>query len=121
MPISSLWQRLAIKEPLAAIIGKMLGGEDAKYPGSKNAVITKNSDNDELYGAINITNGGVKIYRSVGLTSGVKVGSEANKAQYFAGTFITGNYSWDHGGGIMSNGDLYLGQPADTYVYQALS
>lgn len=105
------------KEPLAAIIGKMLGGGDAKYRGSK-----ERSDNDELYEAITIpANGGVKIYRSVGLTSDVEVGSdEANKAQDAATTFITGNYSWDHGGGIMSNGDLYLGQPADTYVYPSL-
>lgn len=104
-------------EPIAAVIGKMLGGGDAKYRGSK-----ERSDNKELYEAITIpANGGVKIYRSVGLTSDVIAGSEeANNAQYFAGTFITGNYSWDHGGGIMSNGDLYLGQPADTYVYPSL-
>lgn len=111
------------KEPLAAIIGKMLGGEDAKYRGSKERSDNKeSSDNDELYEAITIpANGGVKIYRSVGLTSDVEVGSdEANKAQDAATTFITGNYSWDHGGGIMSNGDLYLGQPADTYVYPSL-
>lgn len=111
------------KEPLAAIIGKMLGGGDAKYSGSKERSDNKEpSDNDELYEAITIpANGGVKIYRSVGLTSDVEVGSdEANKAQEAAGTFITGNYSWDHGGGIMSNGDLYLGQPADTYVYPSL-
>ena len=111
------------KEPLAAIIGKMLGGEDAKYRGSKERSDNKEpSDNDELYEAITIpANGGVKIYRSVGLTSDVEVGSdEANNAQDAATTFITGNYSWDHGGGIMSNGDLYLGQPADTYVYPSL-
>ncbi len=111
------------KEPLAAIIGKMLGGEDVKYRGSKERSDNKEpSDNDELYEAITIpANGGVKIYRSVGLTSDVEVGSdEANKAQDAATTFITGNYSWDHGGGIMSNGDLYLGQPADTYVYPSL-
>lgn len=111
------------KEPLAAIIGKMLGGEDAKYRGSKERSDNKEpSDNDELYEAITIpANGGVKIYRSGGLTSDVEVGSdEANKAQDAATTFITGNYSWDHGGGIMSNGDLYLGQPADTYVYPSL-
>lgn len=104
-------------DPIAAVIGKMLGGGDAKYSGSK-----ERSDNKELSEAINIpANGGVKIYRSVGLTSGVQVGSEeANNAQKAAGTFITGNYSWDHGGGIMSNGDLYLGQPADTYVYPSL-
>ena len=110
-------------DPIAAVIGKMLGGGDAKYRGSKERSDNKEpSDNNELYEAINIpANGGVKIYRSVGLSSGVTAGSdEANKAQEAAGTFITGNYSWDHGGGIMSNGDLYLGEPADTYVYPSL-
>lgn len=110
-------------DPIAAVIGKMLGGGDAKYWGSKERSDNKEpSDNNELYEAINIpANGGVKIYRSVGLSSGVTAGSdEANKAQEAAGTFITGNYSWDHGGGIMSNGDLCLGVPADTYVYPSL-
>ena len=104
-------------DPIAAVIGKMLGGGDAKYSGSKEC-----SDTKELSEPIDIpANGGVKIYRSVGLTSGVKAGSDAaNKARDAATTFITGNYSWDHGGGIMSNGDLYLGQPADTYVYPCL-
>lgn len=99
------------KEPLAAIIGKMLGGGDAKYSGSK-----------ELNEAIKIpADGGVQIYQSIGLTSDVHVGdAEANNAQAAATTFITGNYSWDHGGGIMSNGDLYLGVLADTYVYPSL-
>lgn len=99
------------QEPLAAVIGKMLGDGDAGYSGSK-----------ELSEAITIpANGGVKIYRSVGLTSSVAVGSDAAKnARKAARTFITGNYSWDHGGGIMSNGDLYLGVPADTYVYPSL-
>lgn len=111
------------QEPLAAVIGKMLGDGDAKYSGSKERSDNKEpSDNNELYEAINIpANGGVKIYRSVGLSSGVTAGShEANNAQKAARTFITGNYSWDHGGGIMSNGDLYLGVPADTYVYPSL-
>lgn len=111
------------QEPLAAVIGKMLGDGDAKYSGSKERSDNKEpSDNNELYEAINIpANGGVKIYRSVGLSSGVTAGSdEANNAQKAARTFITGNYSWDHGGGIMSNGDLYLGVPADAYVYPSL-
>lgn len=98
-------------DPIAAVIGKMLGGGDAQYSGSK-----------ELKDPIDIpANGGVQIYQSIGLTSGVQAGSdEATAAQKAATTFITGNYSWDHGGGIMSNGDLYLGQPADTYVYPSL-
>ena len=110
-------------DPIAAVIGKMLGGGDAQYSGSKERSDNKGlSDNEELYEAIKIpANGGVKIYRSVGLSSAVQVGSdEAKNAREAARTFITGNYSWDHGGGIMSNGDLYLGVPADTYVYPSL-
>lgn len=99
------------KTPIAAVIGKMLGGGDAKYKGSK-----------ELTQAITIpANGGVQVYKSIGLSSGVTAQDDAAiNAQKVATTFITGNYSWDHGGGIMSNGDLYLGVPADTYVYPSL-
>lgn len=97
--------------PIAAVIGKMLGGGDAKYKGSK-----------ELTQAITIpANGGVQVYKSIGLSSGVTAQDEAAiNAQKVATTFITGNYSWDHGGGIMSNGDLYMGAPEDTYVYPSL-
>ena len=99
------------KTPIAAVIGKMLGGGDAKYKGSK-----------ELTQAIAIpANGGVQVYKSIGLSSGVTAQDEAAiNAQKVATTFITGNYSWDHGGGIMSNGDLYMGAPEDTYVYPSL-
>lgn len=98
-------------EPIAAVVGKMLGGGDAQYKGSK-----------ELKDAITIpANGGVQVYNSIGLSSGVKAGDPAaTTAQSMATTFITGNYSWNHGGGIMSNGDLYLGEPADMYVYPSL-
>lgn len=98
--------------PIAAVIGKMLGGGDAKYRGSL-----------ELQKAITIpANGGVQVYKSIGLSSDVKAQDpeaiNARKAALEAGaTFITGNYSWNHGGGIMSNGDLYMGAPEDTYVY----
>ena len=105
--------------PIAVVTGKMLGGGDARYSGSI-----------ELEKAINIpANGAVGVKKSIGLTSGVMsgvtVGDKAaiqarNDAQNEATTFITGNYSWDHGGGIMSNGDLYLGEPADAYVYPSL-
>lgn len=98
-------------EPIAAVVGKMLGGGDAQYKGSK-----------ELKDAITIpANGGVQVYNSIGLSSGVKAGDPAaTTAQSMATTFITGNYSWNHGGGIMSNGELYLGEPADMYVYPSL-
>ncbi len=98
--------------PVAVVTGKMLGDIDAKYSGSI-----------ELTDRITIpANGVAQIKNSIGLTSGVsatdKTATEA--VQKNATTFITGNYSWNHGGGIMSNGDLYLGQPADTYVYPSL-
>lgn len=101
--------------PIAAVTGKMLGGGDAKYRGSL-----------ELQKAITIpANGGVQVYKSIGLSSDVKAQDpeaiNARKAALEAGaTFITGNYSWNHGGGIMSNGDLYMGAPEDTYVYPSL-
>lgn len=101
--------------PIAAVIGKMLGGGDAKYRGSL-----------ERQKAITIpANGGVQVYNSIGLSSDVKAQDpeaiNARKAALEAGaTFITGNYSWNHGGGIMSNGDLYMGAPEDTYVYPSL-
>ena len=63
----------------------------------------------------------MQVYKSIGLSSGVTAQDEAAiNAQKVATTFITGNYSWDHGGGIMSNGDLYMGAPEDTYVYPSL-
>ncbi len=101
--------------PIAAVIGKMLGGGDAKYRGSL-----------ELQKAITVpANGGVQVYNSIGLSSNVKAQDpeaiNARKAALEAGaTFITGNYSWNHGGGIMSNGDLYMGALEDTYVYPSL-
>lgn len=99
--------------PVAVVSGKMLGDIDAKYSGSI-----------ELKGPITIpANGVAQVKNSIGLTSGVHATDKAvteavqnNKVT----TFITDNYSWNHGGGIMSNGDLYLGQPTDTYVYPSL-
>ena len=103
--------------PVAVVSGKMLGGIDAKYSGSI-----------ELTDRITIpANGVAQVKNSIGLTSDVKATDQAvtdlvqGKVQGTkVTTFITGNYSWDHGGGIMSNGNLYLGQPADTYVYPSL-
>lgn len=99
--------------PVAVVSGKMLGDIDAKYSGSI-----------ELKGPITIpANGVAQVKNSIGLTSGVhatdKAVTEAVQKNKVT-TFITDNYSWNHGGGIMSNGDLYLGQPADTYVYPSL-
>lgn len=99
--------------PVAVVSGKLLGDIDAKYSGSI-----------ELNDPITIpANGVAQVKNSIGLTSAVSATDKAvteavqkNKVT----TFITDNYSWNHGGGIMSNGDLYLGQPADTYVYPSL-
>lgn len=99
--------------PVAVVSGKMLGDIDAKYSGSI-----------ELKGPITIpANGVAQVKNSIGLISGVsakdKAVAEAVQNDRVT-TFITDNYSWNHGGGIMSNGDLYLGEPADTYVYPSL-
>lgn len=99
--------------PVAVVSGKMLGDIDAKYSGSI-----------ELNNAITIpANGVAQVKNSIGLASPVRATDKAvteavqnNKVT----TFITENYSWNHGGGIMSNGELYLGEPADTYVYPSL-
>ena len=99
--------------PVAVVSGKMLGDIDAQYSGSI-----------ELTHHITIpANGVAQVKNSIGLSSAVRATDKAvidavrdNRVT----TFITGNYSWDHGGGIMSNGDLYLGEPADTYVYPSL-
>lgn len=103
--------------PVAVVSGKMLGNIDAKYSGSI-----------ELTNRITIpANGAVGVKNSIGLTSDVKATDQAvtdavqgKVPGTKVTTFITGNYSWDHGGGIMSNGDLYLGQPADAYAYPSL-
>lgn len=103
--------------PVAVVSGKMLGNIDAKYSGSI-----------ELTNRITIpANGAVGVKNNIGLTSDVKATDQAvtdavqGKVQGTkVTTFITGNYSWDHGGGIMSNGDLYLGQPTDAYVYPSI-
>ena len=99
--------------PVAVVSGKMLGGIDAMYSGS-----IERTDPIAIP-----ANGVAQVKNSIGLTSGVSATDKAvtdavrdNKVT----TFITGNYSWDHGGGIMSNGDLYLGVPADTYAYPSL-
>lgn len=99
--------------PVAVVSGKMLDDIDAQYSGSI-----------ERQGPITIpANGFAQVKNSIGLISGVSAKDKAvidavqkNKVT----TFITDNYSWNHGGGIMSNGDLYLGEPADTYVYPSL-
>ena len=98
--------------PVAVVTGKMLGDIDAKYSGSI-----------ELTNHIAIpANGAAQVKNSIGLSSGVKTTDKTttDAIRNKATTFITGNYSWDHGGGIMSNGNLYLGAPADTYVYPSL-
>lgn len=105
------------KTPVAVVSGKMLGDIDAKYSGSI-----------ELKGPITIpANGVAQVKNSIGLTSDVNATDKAvtdlvqGKVQGTkVTTFITDNYSWDHGGGIMSNGNLYLGVPADTYILPSL-
>lgn len=43
-----------------------------------------------------------------------------DKAQEKATTIISGNYSYTHGGGIMTNGDLIVGEVNDLRVYPSM-
>lgn len=98
--------------PVAVVSGKMLGDIDAKYSGSI-----------ELTNCIAIpANGAAQVKNSIGLSSVVDTRDKTtiDAVRNKATTFITGNYSWNHGGGIMSNGNLYLGEPADTYILPSL-
>ena len=47
-------------------------------------------------------------------------GEAEKKAQAEATTIISGNYSYTHGGGIMTNGDLIVGEVTSLDVYPAI-
>ena len=47
-------------------------------------------------------------------------GQAISDAQKVATTIISGNYSYTHGGGIMTNGDLVVGEVSDLRVYPSM-
>ena len=90
---------------VAVVLGKMLGGGSAGWQGTcDNAKITIDA------------NGGAEAKYMFGLEAHPTDDAIAN-AQLAATTIISGNYSYTHGGGIMTNGDLTVGEVNDLSVY----
>lgn len=82
---------------IAVVLGKMLGGESAGWQGTCDG------------NPITIDpNGGAEAKYMFGLEAH-PTDEAMRKAQMAATTIISGNYSYTHGGGIMTNGDLIVG------------
>ncbi|MDB1859088.1 FctA domain-containing protein [Collinsella aerofaciens] len=82
---------------IAVVLGKMLGGESAGWQGTCDG------------NPITIDpNGGAEAKYMFGLEAH-PTDEAMRKAQIAATTIISGNYSYTHGGGIMTNGDLIVG------------
>lgn len=93
---------------IAVVLGKMLGGGSAGWHGTCDG------------NPVTIDpNGGAEAKWMFGLEANP---SDAAKscAQRDATTIISGNYSYTHGGGIMTNGDLIVGEVSDLSVYPSM-
>lgn len=90
---------------VAVVLGKMLGGGSAGWKGT--------CDGKEI--TID-PNGGAEAKYMFGLEAHPTEDAMA-KAQTVATTIISGNSSYTHGGGIMTNGDLIVGEVNDLSVY----
>lgn len=82
---------------VAVVLGKMLGGGSAGWQGTcdRNPITID-------------PNGGAEAKYMFGLQANPSPDA-VKKAQAAATTIISGNYSYTHGGGIMTNGDLIVG------------
>lgn len=90
---------------VAVVLGKMLGGGSAGWQGTCDKTkITIDA------------NGGAEAKYMFGLEAH-PTDEAVEKAQLAATTIISGNYSYTHGGGIMTNGDLTVGEVAELSVY----
>ncbi|WP_342995880.1 Spy0128 family protein [Collinsella aerofaciens] len=93
---------------VAVVLGKMLGGESAGWQGTC----------DRIPVTID-PNGGAEAKYMFGLEAHPTPYAKG-KAQAKATTIISGNYSYTHGGGIMTNGDLVVGEVSDLRVYPSM-
>lgn len=93
---------------VAVVLGKMLGGESAGWQGTC----------DRIPVTID-PNGGAEAKYMFGLEAHPTPYAK-QKAQAKATTIISGNYSYTHGGGIMTNGDLVVGEVSDLSVYPSM-
>lgn len=93
---------------IAVVLGKMLGGGSAGWQGTCDG------------NPITIDpNGGAEAKYMFGLEAH-PTDEAMRKAKTAATTIISGNYSYTHGGGIMTNGDLVVGDVAALDVYPAI-
>lgn len=93
---------------IAVVLGKMLGGGSAGWQGTCDG------------NPITIDpNGGAEAKYMFGLEAH-PTDEAMGKAKTAATTIISGNYSYTHGGGIMTNGDLVVGDAAALDVYPAI-
>lgn len=93
---------------IAVVLGKMLGGGSAGWHGTCDGnTVTIDP------------NGGAEAKWMFGLQANPSPDA-VNKAQAAATTIISGNYSYTHGGGIMTNGDLVVGEVTSLNVYPAI-
>lgn len=93
---------------IAVVLGKMLGGGSAGWHGT--------CDNNEI--KID-ANGGAEAKYMFGLEAHPTDQAKID-AQSAATTIISGNYSYTHGGGIMTNGDLIVGEVTSLDVYPVI-
>ena len=93
---------------VAVVLGKMLGGGSAGWKGT--------CDGKEI--TID-PNGGAEAKYMFGLEAH-PTEQAITAAQTAATTIISGNYSYTHGGGIMTNGDLIVGEVEALNVYPAI-
>lgn len=95
-------------QTIAVVLGKMLGGGSAGWQGTCDG------------NPVTIDpNGGAEAKWMFGLEAHPN-GEAVKKAQAEATTIISGNYSYTHGGGIMTNGDLVVGEVSDLRVYPSM-
>lgn len=96
------------RSTIAVVLGKMLGGGSAGWHGTCDG------------NPVTIDpNGGAEAKYMFGLEA-QPTDDAINKAQGAATTIISGNYSYTHGGGIMTNGDLIVGEVTSLNVYPAI-
>lgn len=96
------------RSTIAVVLGKMLGGGSAGWHGTCDG------------NPVTIDpNGGAEAKYMFGLEA-QPTDDAINKAQGAATTIISGNYSYTHGGGIMTNGDLSVGEVTSLDVYPAI-
>lgn len=93
---------------VAVVLGKMLGGGSAGWKGT--------CDREKI--TID-ANGGAEAKYMFGLEAH-PTNDAKTAAQNAATTVISGNYSYTHGGGIMTNGDLVVGKVEALNAYPAI-